>query len=119
VGVLNIHADSDITFVQDIEQSLVPEKQLYKLSLRELDEFTSHIDCAKLYAVDNDVRKYECRLVQAVHSERGQVKGLLLHDDNRRVDLVPQQTIDLRFTTPNVNEISYFIFEINGYNIKL
>lgn len=24
----------------------------------------------------------------------------------------------LKFTVPNANEIAYFIFEINGYNIK-
>jgi len=118
VGVLGIHDDSDITFLQGIDQTFVPEKHLYKLSLRELDEFTSHIDNVKLYAIDNEVEKYECYLAQAVHSELGHVEGLLLHDDDKRVDLNPLQTIDLKFTAPNINEIAYFIFEINGYNIK-
>jgi len=108
----------DITFLQGIDQTFVPEKHLYKLSLRELDEFTSHIDNVKLYAIDNEVEKYECYLAQAVHSELGHVEGLLLHDDDKRVDLNPLQTIDLKFTAPNINEIAYFIFEINGYNIK-
>jgi len=118
IGVLGIHDDSDITFLQGIDQTFVPEKHLYKLSLRELDEFTSHIDHVKLYAIDNEVGKYECHLAQAVHSELGHVEGLLLHDDDKRVDLNPLQTIDLKFTAPNINEIAYFIFEINGYNIK-
>jgi hypothetical protein len=117
-GVLDIHGDSDVTFLQGIEQTLVPEHRLYKLSLRELDEFTSHIDYVKLYAVDNNVKKYKCHLVQAVHNELGHVEGLLLLDDGSRVDLNPLQTIDLKFTAPNTNEIAYFIFEINGYNIK-
>jgi len=118
VGVLGIHDDSDITFLQGIDQTFVPENHLYKLSMRELDEFTSHIDYVKLYVVDDEVEKYECHLAQAVHSELGHVEGLLLHDDDKRVDLNPLQTIDLKFTAPNINEIAYFIFEINGYNIK-
>lgn len=118
IGVLDIHDRSDVTFMQGIEPILLPEHHLYKLSLRELDQYTSHIDCVKLYAVDNNVGTHECHLVQAIHSELGQVKGLLLRDDSKRVDLNPQQNIDLKFTVPNVDNIGYFIFEINGYNRK-
>lgn len=118
IGILNIHANSDITFIQGITQTLAPENGLYKLSLRELDGFTSHIDFVKLYAVDNDANRHEGYLVWAVHNELGHVERLLLFDDGRRVDMTPQQTIDLRFVIPNTHDIAYFIFEIDGYNRK-
>lgn len=114
---LGIHGDSDITLLYGIE-TLVPDGNFYKLSLRELDEFTSHIDYLKLYTVDNNAEKHPCYLVQAVHSELGHVTRPLRFDDNRRVDLAPQQTIDLAFLLPQNDEIAYFVFEINGYNYK-
>jgi hypothetical protein len=118
-GVLNIHADSDVTVQHRIEGTLVPDGYFYMLSLRELDEFTSHIDYVKLYAVNTNGEWYNCYLVKAVHSELGYVTAPLLFDDNRRVNLTPQQTIDLTFLPPQTNEIAYFIFEINGYNAKI
>ena len=118
-ATLNIHADSDITLQHMIgEQTLVPDKNFYKLSLRELDEFTSHIDYTKLYVVDSDGEMHETHLTNAVHSELGDVKEPLLHDDDARLDLTPEQTIDLQFTVPNIDDVAYFIFEINGFNKK-
>ena len=118
-ALLDIHADSDVTLQHTIEETLVPDKNSYKLSLRELDEFTSHIDQVKLYAVDSDDGEtHETHLTNAIHSELGDVKEFLLHDDDTRVDLTPEQTIDLRFTVPNIDEVACFIFEINGYNMK-
>lgn len=115
-GVLDIHGNSDITVMYCIE-TLVPDGYFCELSLKELDEFTSHIDYVKLYAVDSNAEKHPCFLIQAIHSKLGHVEGLLLFDDGRRVDLPPSETIDLRFIAP-YSEIDYFIFEINGYNIK-
>ena len=118
-ALLDIHADSDVTLQHTIAETLVPDKNSYKLSLRELDEFTSHIDQVKLYAVDSDDGEiHEAHLTNATHSELGDVKEFLLHDDETRVDLTPEQTIDLKFTVPDIDEVAYFIFEINGYNMK-
>ena len=117
--LLDIHGDSDITLQHRIEQTLVAQKDSYKLSLRELDEFTSHIDYVKLYVVDSDDGEmHETHLTKAIHSELGDVKELLRRDDDSRVDLSPSQTIDLKFTLPNIDEVAYFIFEINGHNKK-
>lgn len=118
--LLEISGDSDITLQHRIEQALVPQKGSYKLSLRELDEFTSHIDYVKLHVVDSDDGEmHETHLTKAIHSELGDVKELLRRDDDSRVDLTPSQTIDLKFTVPNIDEVAYFIFEINGHNRKI
>lgn len=52
-GVLNIHAESDITVQHKIQNTLALKNGAYDLQLQELDNFTSHIDQVKLYAVDN------------------------------------------------------------------
>ena len=117
-ALLDIHAEWDVTLQHTIEETLVPDKNSYKLSLRELDNFTSHIDQVKLYVVDSDGAMYETHLTNAAHSELGDVKDVLLHDDDTRVDLTPEQTIDLKFTVPNIDDVAYFTFEINGFNKK-
>jgi len=117
-ALLDIHAESDVTLQHIIGETLVPDKNSYKLSLRELDEFTSHMDYVKLYVVGSDGEMHETHLTKAAHSELGDIKEMLLHDDDARVDLIPEQTIDLRFTVPNIDEVAYFTFEINGYNMK-
>ena len=116
-ALLDIHAESDITIQHNITQSLVKDGFFYKLSLRELDEFTSHIDQVRLYAVDSDGDWHICPLFSAVHSERGWVTLSLRFDDEIRVDLAPTETIELKFTHLG-DDIAYFIFEINGHNIK-
>lgn len=68
--------------------------------------------------IDYDDEMHETHLTKAIHSELGDVKELLLHDDNSIVDLSPSQTIDLKFTLPNIDEVAYFIFEINCHNKK-
>lgn len=47
------------------------------------------------------------------------MKQTLLLDDSNRVDLKPTEIIDLKFA-PSIaySETAYFIFEINGYNMK-
>ena len=117
-ALLDIHADTDVTLQHTIAETLVSEKNSYKLSLRELDEFTSHIDQVKLYVVDDDGEMRETHLTKAVHSLLGDVKEPLLHDDDTRLDLTPQQTVDLEFTVPNIDDVACFTFEINGCNWK-
>jgi hypothetical protein len=117
--VLNIHAESDITVQHQIQEQLVPNGILYKLELRELDNFTSHIDQVKLYAVDSSGERHLCPLIYANHNGTLVTLTLLL-DDDRRVDLTPTETISLKFIRPiPYCETAYFIFEINGYNKKI
>jgi hypothetical protein len=117
--LLNIHADSDVTLGHAIEQPLVRDGFFYKLSLRELDEFTSRIDQVKLYAVNSDGEKHRCLLASAVHNQQGRITASLWSDDEIRVNIHPTETIELKFTPPYpIRHITYFIFEINGYNPK-
>jgi hypothetical protein len=116
--LLNIHAESDITLQHRIAQPLVKDGIFYKLSLRELDNFTSHIDQVRLYAVDSRGEWHICPLASAIHSELGWVTLQLRFDDNTRVDLTPTQTINLKFTYLK-DDIAYFTFEINGHNRKI
>lgn len=118
-GLLNIHAESDITVQHKIEQTLAPKNHLYNLELRELDDFTSHIDQVKLFAVDSEGRWHLCPLIYAKHGN-SYVTLKLLFDDNKRIDLAPSETVSLKFlpSIPYKNTM-YFIFEINGYNKKI
>lgn len=118
-GILNIHAKSDVTVQYRIQNLLIPHNYLYKLQLRELDNFTSHIDQVKLYAIRYDGEQRLCPLVFAEHSELGHQTLKLLFDDEKRVDLAPTEVTELRFLplVPQV-ETMYLVFEINGYNRK-
>ena len=116
-GILDIHADSDVTVRHEIENPLDLEDGGYRVQLRELDNFTSHIDQVRLYAVDDGGEEYLCPLTHAYHSELDSVKHTLRFDDDTRVDLKPTERIDLRFGSPEC-QIEHFIFEINGYNLK-
>lgn len=113
--IFDLHGDSDATMCRIIGQSLVPENDHYLLSLRELGETISQIDYVKLYAVDTEGVMHECHLTNAVHSELGNVKQILLCDDDERVDLGPSQTIDFKFNMAEAENTDYFIFEIQGY----
>ncbi|MDH5459583.1 MAG: hypothetical protein OEW71_00915, partial [Candidatus Bathyarchaeota archaeon] len=119
-ALLNIHAESDVTVQHQIHETLVQDGLFYKLQLRELDNFTSHIDQVKLYAVDGEGKRYLCPLAYACHSELGKVTWKLRFDDSKRVDLHPTEIIDLKFL-PSIphSETAHFIFEINGYNKKI
>jgi len=118
-GVLDIHAESDITIQHRIENVLALENGVYNLQLRELDNYISHIDQVKLYAVDYEGEWHLCPLIYAEHNELGKVTWKLRFDDRKRVDLEPTEIIDLKFL-PSISyvETDYFTFEINGYNMK-
>lgn len=118
-GLLNIHAESDITVQHEAQNTLALKGWVYSLELRELDNFTSHIDQVKLYAVDDQGEWHLSPLAYANHSELGWVTWKLRFDDESRVDMTPTQSIDLRFL-PSIpyNETAYFVFEINGHNRK-
>jgi len=118
-GLLNIHADSDITIRWNIKNTPILKNNFYSLKLKELDNFTSHVDQVKLYAIDKRDRLIMCPLVCADHSEFGDVTAKLLFNDEKRVNLTPTQSVNLRFL-PRIpqDKISHFIFEINGFNQK-
>jgi hypothetical protein len=118
-ALLNIHAATDITVQHQIQQTLAPDGIFYKLQLRELDNFTSHIDQVKLYAVDANGGWHTCPLTIAKLNDTYVTLKLLL-DDDRRVDLYPSQIINLKFI-PSIpySQTAHFVFEINGYNRKL
>jgi len=113
---LNIHASSDVTLQRKIEKNL-KKGLLYSLQLRELDNFTSHIDQVKLYTVDSKGNKHEFPLIYAYHNKLGFVWFELSFNDERRIDLKPNEIIDLKFLAIS-NNINYFVFEIKGYNMK-
>jgi hypothetical protein len=117
-ALLDIHASQDVTVDYKLKY-LEPAGKLCMLSLRELDNYTSHIDYVKLYAVDAEGNWHECRLILALHNELGPVTAQLSSDDDIRINLEPTQRIELLFKLPNdINNIQYFIFELNGYNVK-
>jgi hypothetical protein len=114
--LLDIHAESDVTVLHEIQNALAVG--IYKLQLRELDNFTSHIDQVKLYAVDDEGEWHLCPLIYAKH-EDSYVTWKLLFDDENRVNLTPTQIIDLKFLpTISYFKTAAFIFQINGYNEK-
>ena len=118
-GILDIHAESDVTLQHEIQNTLALDEGVYKLQLRELDNFTSHIDQVRLYAVDDKGEWHSCPLTYAYHNELGNVKGKLRSDDDVRVDLKPTEIISVKFAQPlPYSKTAYFIFEINGYNRK-
>jgi hypothetical protein len=117
-ALLNIHAESDITLQHQIQQTLVKSGLFYKLQLQELDNFTSHIDQVKLYAIDQNGKWHICPLITAKLNNTD-ITLKLLFDDDKRIDLLPAETINLKFL-PSIpqSQTAYFIFEINGYNRK-
>lgn len=116
---LNIHAMSDVTVDHSITHALVPENGSYKMQLRELDAFTSHIDSVRLFALGEDGSRHTCKLLNAQHSELGRVRRQLLRDDGIRTDLEPTQVIELSFNMPGSCKRAFeFVFEINGFNSK-
>ncbi len=118
-GILDIHSDADITAYHVIQNHLTSEHGLYKLKLCELDNFTSHIDYVRLFAVSKRGIWYSCPLVYAKQNNLEYVTVKLLFDDGKRVDLYPNQTIDLLFISLIPKEETLcIIFELNGYNAK-
>jgi hypothetical protein len=118
-GSMDIHSYNDITLDYRMQQSPVPVANLYRLKLAELDNFTSHIDQVKLYAIDDKGEWHLCPLILAYDTTQGVVTSKLLFDDDHRVNLKPTQETSLYFLkTIRLQDIEYFIFEINGYNPK-
>ena len=117
-GLLNIHGDSDVTIDYWLSH-LAPVFRYCLLSLRELDNYTSHVDQVRLFAVDTEDNWYECSLRLAWHTQLGRVDTLLAHNDEQRTDMAPGERIELLFLLPeNAHDVHHFIFELNGHNPK-
>lgn len=117
-ALLDIHAASDVTVDYTLNY-LDPSGRLCMLSLRELDNHTSHVDYVKLFAVDAEGNWHESSLILAWHTQLGSVTTELLYDDDTRVDLSPEDETKLFFVLPRgIRNRQYFTFELNGYNPK-
>jgi len=116
--ILNIHGSSDVTIQRMIQNGLVPQNNICKLQISELDNFTSYIDQVKLYAVGDDGVWRICPLVYANHSTLGKITNQLLLDDEIRIELKPSQITSLNFFSLISHEETRYIFEINGHNPK-
>lgn len=120
-GVLNIHAREDVVVSHTLTVTPEPEGRKYLLRLTELDLPNSHsyIDQVRLFVVDKLGNSKELQLIGAVHSEDGNVLPQLLLSDDARTDILPCQTIDLKFLAPIwQSEVEQFTFVIEGYNRK-
>lgn len=76
----------------------------------------SFIDQVKLYAMDSYGNLYSCPLISARHNTLGNVLPQLLLSDNREVQTLLLETIDLEFMVHGKN-IQSFVFVIEGCNV--
>lgn len=121
-GLLNIHSPEGIdTFVFRIlsnTPTATNGKYLFKLIEGTENESHSFIDMVKLFAMDTEFKWYVCSPIAANHSEYGDVLPELQASDDIRTDILPEQEIWLTFEALEVQEITLFIFVIEGYNPK-
>jgi hypothetical protein len=117
-STLPIHSEGDVTLRHRISNTMTLKDNVYVLQLQELDNFTSHIDRVRLFAVDGDGEFHPCMLLYAKRNTTNVLLELLFDDENR-VDLTPNQTIELKFLPSAYPKPTvYYVFEINGYNPK-
>jgi hypothetical protein len=117
-ALIDIHGVSDVT-VDYVVAHLKPVCRVCIFSLRELGNYTSHIDCVKLYAADSIGNWHECPLILAFHSGLGTTTSDLLFDDAMRVNMTKPERIELMFLIPScLQSIQYYVFELDGYNPK-
>ena len=120
--VIDIHADGDVVREASVATDLVSiDNHKAEFRLREgwegLTYSHSEIDQVKLHAVDSDGNWRLCPLVEATHSEFGNVLPRLLLSDDKRIDLYLLETTDLEFAVPQTDEIQDFVFVIEGCNM--
>jgi parallel beta-helix repeat protein len=121
LGVIGIHGQEDVvneTFVA--KGNVGVDNYKAKFRLREgwpcLNYSHSEIDQVKLYAIINGER-WLCPLINAIHSELGNVYLQLLLSDDYRTDMYLLETIDVQFIVPyQTNKIQSYIFVIEGHN---
>jgi hypothetical protein len=125
-GVLNIHnlvnPDSDVTVYHNLTTTPTLNHHVCTIQLAEIGagyiESHSWIDQVKLYAVDKFGTWHLCPLVSAVNSRDGNVKKLLMFDDDTWTQTFKGDYINLKFMVPNLHGITGFVFMIDGHNRK-
>ena len=123
LGVIDIHADGDVVREVPVPpESVSVNNCKAEFRLREgwegLTYSHSQIDQVKLDAVDSDGNRHPCPLVNATHSELGNVLPRLLLSDDWRCDMYLLETIDLEFVVSwQTDEIEDFAFVIEGCNM--
>ena len=120
LGVIDIHADGDVVREVSVPcESVGVNEHKAQFRLREgwegLTYSHSEIDQVKLHAVDSDGNWRLCPLVEATHSELGNVLPRLLLSDDRKCDMYLLETIDLTFVVPS--QTDEFVFVIEGCNM--
>ena len=123
-GVINIHDPSGEDVIREVRVSkddVAVTNHQVRFMLREgwpgLNFSESFIDQVKLYVVDGGGNRYLCPLVKAKHSRLGDVMLQLLLSDDKKVQTLLLETIDLTFITPYpTSQIQGYIFAIEGCN---
>lgn len=125
-GLLDIHNAEGVDVTYEHTLTAMPERVegAYRFRLTEHPQTISHIDQVQLYAILENGRVQKLPLIQAQHSEDGNVLNLLLNSDDRRVEEKgadhnggTSQSIDLKFAAPGPHtEPVAFIFTIEGHN---
>jgi hypothetical protein len=123
-GVIDIHKPSGEDIIREV--AIQPEDvgmchHKVKFRLREgypgLRYSKSVIDQVKLYIVDNKGKNHLCPLESAKHSVLENVLPLLLRSDDRKLQMLLLETVDLTFVVPyKNNNIREFTFVIEGCN---
>ncbi len=122
-GLLDIHAADDVFLGHYLKTTPERIDNCYLLRLTEHPQTISHIDQVQLVAVLSNGQLHKMSLVSAVHSAHGNVKQLLLLEDDIRVDALGadhnngvSEVIDLQFVAPSGLDIVGFFFFIEGNN---
>ena len=122
-GLLDIHADEDVTKSFLLQSTPLRMNNKYHLRLTEHPQTYSHLDCVKLYARLDNGKVKELPLTSAIHSSLGNVKDDMKHSDDIRVDVLgadhnggTSEYIDLQFAAPPGWDIVEYIFWIDGHN---
>jgi hypothetical protein len=122
-GVINIHnpTGNDVTRAVTIKPEDLAINNLYKANIRlregwpDLNFSESSIDQVKLYVQDSESNFLPCPLIEAAHSELGNMLPQLFFSDNWKTHMLLMETVDLTFIVPYQN-IRNFTFIIEGCN---
>ena len=122
-GVIDIHANEDVAREVSVpSESVGINNYKAQFRLREgwegLTYSHSEIDQVKLYALDSEGSRHVCPLIEATHSELGNVLPQLLLSDDWKCNIYLLETIDLKFVVPcQTYLIQDFVFMIEGCNM--
>jgi hypothetical protein len=121
-GVIDIHNPTGEDVVREVPvlaRIVETSRHRAMFRLREgwpgLKYSQSVIDQVKLYAIRSDGKRHLCPLVNATYSSLGNVLAKLLASDDRKVQMLLFETVDLTFIVPYKN-IQSFTFVIEGCN---